>query len=137
MIERYSLPRMTAVWSEENRFRKMLDVEIFACEALTKLGKIPKSSLFQIQKRARFDIDRIKEIEKETNHDVIAFIKNLSENIGEDAKYVHMGLTSSDVLDTALSVQMQEACDILIEDVNRVLRILRGKARRHKRTLMI
>ena len=137
MIERYSLPRMSDIWSEENRFKKMLDVELFACEALTKLGKIPKNSLFQIQKRARFDVDRIKEIEAETNHDVIAFLKNLSENIGEDAKYVHMGLTSSDVLDTALSVQMQEACDILIDDVRKLMRILRGKARRHKKTLMI
>src|SRR3989338_6773268 len=137
MIERYSLPKMSAIWSEENRFRKMLDVELFACEALAKLGKIPKSSLFQIQKRARFSVDRIKEIEKETNHDVIAFIRNLSENIGEDAKYIHMGLTSSDVLDTALSVQMREACDILIDDIKKLLRILREKARRHKRTIMI
>lgn len=136
MIERYSLPRMSAIWSEESRFKKMLDVELFACEALTKIGRIPKSSLFQIQKRARFDIDRIKEIEKETGHDVIAFIKNLSENIGDDARYVHMGLTSSDVLDAALSVQMQQACDILIDDAKRLLRILRGKARRYKRTLM-
>src|SRR3990167_6506115 len=110
MIARYSLPRMSAIWSEENRFRKMLDVELYACEALAKLGKIPKASLFQIQKRACFDIERIKEIEKETNHDVIAFIRNLSEYIGEDSRYVHMGLTSSDVLDTALSIQMQEAC---------------------------
>ncbi|MDP3804056.1 MAG: lyase family protein, partial [Candidatus Omnitrophota bacterium] len=130
MIERYSLPRMSAIWSEANRFKKMLDVEIFACEALAKLGVIPKSSLFQIQKRARFDCNRIKEIERETNHDVIAFIKNLSENIGEDAKYIHMGLTSSDVLDTALSVQMQEASDILIDDVKKLLRILARKARR-------
>ncbi len=128
---------MSAIWSEANRFAKMLDVELFACEALTKLGKIPKASLFQIQKRARFDVERIKEIESQTNHDVIAFLKNLSENIGEDAKYVHMGLTSSDVLDTALSVQMQEACDILIDDVKKLLRILRRKARRHKKTLMI
>src|SRR3989338_4903267 len=137
MIERYSLPRMSAIWSEENRFKKMLDVEIHACEALAKLGKIPKASLFQIQKRARFDVNRIKEIEKETNHDVIAFLKNLSENIGEDAKYVHMGLTSSDVLDTALSVQMREACDILIDDAKKLMRILARKSRRHKRTLMI
>ena len=112
MIPRYSLPRMAAVWTDESRFRKMLDVEIFACEALAKLGKIPKASLFQIQKRARFDVERIKEIEAETNHDVIAFIKNVSEYVGDDAKYIHMGLTSSDVLDTALSAQMQQACDI-------------------------
>ena len=137
MIPRYSLPQMTAIWSEENRFRKMLDVEIFACEALAKLGKIPKSALFQIQKRARFDVNRIKEIEAQTNHDVIAFIKNVSEYIGEDAKYVHMGLTSSDVLDTALSAQMQGACDILIDDVQKLMRIIRGKARRHKKTIMI
>lgn len=137
MIERYSLPRMSAIWSDEHRFHKMLDVELFACEALTKLGKIPKASLFQIQKRARFDVERIKEIELQTNHDVIAFLKNLSESIGEDAKYIHMGLTSSDVLDTALSVQMQGACDILIDDVKKVMRILRSKAKRYKRTLMM
>ena len=137
MIPRYSLPRMSGVWSEENRFRKMLDVELYACEALAKIKKIPKPALFQIQKRARFDVDKIKEIEKETNHDVIAFIRNVSEYVGEDAKYIHKGLTSSDVLDTALAVQMQEACDILIDDVKKLLRILRGKARRHKKTLMI
>ena len=136
MIQRYSLPRMSAIWSDENRFRKMLDVELFACEALAKLGKIPKSSLFQIQKKARFNVERIREIELATNHDVIAFIKNVSEYIGEDAKYVHMGLTSSDVLDTALSVQMREACDILIEDMRKLLKILARKARLHKRTLM-
>lgn len=128
---------MTAIWSEENRFRKMLDVELFACEALAKLGRIPKASLFQIQKRARFDVERIKDIEAQTNHDVIAFLKNLAENIGEDAKYVHMGLTSSDVLDTALSAQMREACGIIIDDVKKLMRILRGKAKRHKKTLMI
>lgn len=137
MIQRYSLPGMTAIWSEENRFRKMLDVEIFACEALAKLGRIPRASLAQIQKRARFNVDRIKDIEASTNHDVIAFIKCVSEYVGEDAKYIHMGLTSSDVLDTGLSVQMREACDILIEDVKKLMRILRGKAVRHKMTLMI
>jgi adenylosuccinate lyase len=127
---------MSAIWSDENRFKKMLEVELFACEALARLGRIPRQSLFQIQKKARFDIERIREIERETNHDVIAFLKNLSENIGEDAKYIHMGLTSSDVLDTALSVQMQEACDILIDDTKKLLRILARKARLHKKTLM-
>ncbi|MDP3730282.1 MAG: adenylosuccinate lyase [Candidatus Omnitrophota bacterium] len=137
MIPRYSLPRMSSVWSEENRFRKMLDVEIYACEALAKLGKIPKASLSQIQRKARFDVERIKEIELQTNHDVIAFIKNVSEYVGPDARFIHMGLTSSDVLDTALAAQMQEACDILIDDTKRLLKVLRQKARRHKRTLMI
>ncbi len=137
MIPRYSLPRMTAIWTEENKFRKMLDVELRACEALARLGKIPKNALLQIQKRARFDVERIREIESQTNHDVIAFIKNLSENIGEDAKYVHMGLTSSDVLDTALSIQMREACDILIDDVKKLTRIIRSKAKRYKKSVMI
>ena len=137
MITRYSLPGMSGLWSEENRFRKMLDIELYACEALAKLGKIPKASLAQIQKRARFDVERIKEIESETNHDVIAFIKNISEYVGDDAKFIHMGLTSSDLLDTALAVLMRDSCDILIEDVKKLLKILRQKARRHKRTLMI
>jgi adenylosuccinate lyase len=128
---------MSAIWSDESRFRKMLDVEIYACEALAKLGKIPKSSLFQIQKRARFNVERIRQIEAETNHDVIAFIKNVSEYVGEDAKYIHMGLTSSDVLDTALSAQMQDACDIIIDDVKKLMSIMRRKARRHKKTVMI
>jgi len=128
---------MTAIWGEENRFRKMLDVEIHACEALAKLGRIPKASLSEIRKRAKFNVDRIKEIEAVTNHDVIAFIKCVSEYVGEDAKYIHMGLTSSDVLDTALSAQMQEACDILIDDVEKLMRILRGKATRYKKTIMI
>jgi adenylosuccinate lyase len=128
---------MSGIWSDENRFRKMLDVELYACEALARQGKIPKSSLANIKKRADFNVDRIREIEKVTNHDVIAFIKNVSEYIGEDAKYVHMGLTSSDVLDTALSAIMQEACDILISDVKKVLAALKTKARKHKTTLMI
>ncbi len=128
---------MSGVWSEESRFREMLDVEIYTCEALTKLGKIPKNSLLQIQRKARFNVERIKEIELQTNHDVIAFIKNISEYVGDDAKFIHMGLTSSDVLDTALAAQMQDACDILIDDTKKLLRILRQKARRHKRTLMI
>ncbi len=137
MIARYSLPRMSAIWSEENRFRKMLDVEIFACQAQARLGRIPKAALLEIEKRARFSVERIKEIEAQTNHDVIAFIKNVSEHVGEDARFFHMGLTSSDVLDTALSIQMQQACDILIDDVKKLMTMLARKARRHKKTLMM
>ncbi|MFC1590347.1 adenylosuccinate lyase [Candidatus Omnitrophota bacterium] len=137
MIERYSLPRMSSIWSEENKFDKMLKIEIFACEAQAKLGKIPRHALFQIQKKARFNIDRIKEIEAKTHHDIIAFIQNLSEYIGADAKFVHLGLTSSDCLDTALAVQMREACDILLYDIKKLLSILKQKARRHKTTLMM
>ena len=137
MITRYSMPKMTAIWSEENRFAKMLDVELFACEAQAKLGKIPARALNEIQKRARFSVDRIKELEEKTNHDVIAFLQNISEHVGDDAKYIHMGLTSSDVLDTALSVQMREASDILIDDIKRVLIALKRKARQYKITPMI
>ena len=137
MIERYTLPRMKNVWSEENRFRKMTEVEVLACEAMAKYRIIPKKSYSNIKKRAKFSVKRIAELERETNHDVVAFIMNLSENIGEDAKYLHMGLTSSDVLDTSLSVMMCEAADIIMEDLERLLTVLRRKARKYKYTVMI
>jgi len=137
MILRYSLPKMSGIWTEENKFRVMLDVEIAACEAMSKLGKVPKEALQSIKSKAKFDIDRIKEIEKATNHDVVAFIANLAENIGEDSKYVHMGLTSNDVLDTSLSVMMRQAVDLLIEDVKKLLKALKKKARRYKNTPMM
>ncbi|MFH1995906.1 MAG: adenylosuccinate lyase [Candidatus Omnitrophota bacterium] len=137
MIERYTLPRMASVWSEESKFEAMMNVEILACEAMVKLGKVPKHALFQIKKKARFDVDRIHEIEEKTHHDVISFIQCLAENIGDDAKYLHVGLTSSDCLDTALAVQMQRACDILIEDIKKLILILKQKARRYKYTLMM
>lgn len=137
MIQRYTLPRMASIWTEENRFGNMLKVEILACEALSKLKIIPKQDLFQIRKKAKFSIDRINEIEKKTNHDVVAFINNVSENIGAASKYFHYGLTSSDVLDTSLSLMMCEAASILIEDVKRLLIILRRKARLYKKTVMV
>ncbi|MBN1526158.1 MAG: adenylosuccinate lyase [Candidatus Omnitrophica bacterium] len=137
MIPRYSLPEMSALWSDKNRFQKMLDVEIAACEAMAKLGGVPKRALAKIKRKAAFNVGRIAKIEKITNHDVIAFIKNLSEHIGPDAKYVHMGLTSSDVLDTGLSIQLREACDLLIEDVKRLMDVLKKKARQHRRTVMM
>lgn len=137
MIPRYTRPEMERIWQEENKFQKMLEVELLATEALSKLGKVPKASLNNIKRLAKFDVDRIKEIEKDTNHDVVAFILNLSENIGEDAKYIHMGLTSSDVLDTALSCQMKEAADMLIEDLKKLLAALKGKAKKYKFTPMI
>lgn len=137
MIKRYTLPQMARVWSEENKFEKMLKIEILSCEALSKLKIIPKEALFQIKKKARFDIERIKEIEKKTNHDVVSFVMNLSENVGEAAMYIHFGLTSSDVLDTALSLMMREAMDILISDMENLLRALRIKARKYKNTVMI
>ncbi len=137
MIERYTLPGMSRIWEDKNRFRRMLDVEIMACEAFAKRKLIPKSALSEIKRRARFDVDRIKEIEKETKHDVIAFIKAVSENVGPAAKYIHMGLTSSDVLDTGLSLQMRDAADILLEDLRRFLIALAKKAKKYKMTLCV
>lgn len=137
MIARYTLPKMARIWQEENKFKKMLQIEILACEALAQLGLIPKDALKTIKKRAHINVERIKEIEEKTRHDVVAFIVNISEYVGEDAKYIHMGLTSSDVLDTALSCMMQEAADILINDLKVLARSLRIKARKHKRVVMM
>lgn len=137
MIDRYTRPEMAKIWTDENRFKKMLDVELFACEAFAEEGIVPKSALENIKKNAAFNVKRIAEIEAKTNHDVVAFIKNISENIGEDAKYLHFGLTSSDILDTALSVQMCEAMDILIKDVEALKSALKEKALKHKKTPMM
>lgn len=137
MIDRYILPKMHKVWSEENKFQKMKEVEILACEAMAKYGLIPKKAYYKIRRKAKFDIERINEIEKETHHDVVAFLVNLSENIGEEAKYLHMGLTSSDILDTVLSVTMCEAAEIIIEDLNQLAYALNQKAKRYKYTVMI
>ncbi|MFH1791109.1 MAG: adenylosuccinate lyase [Candidatus Omnitrophota bacterium] len=137
MISRYSLPGMVKIWTEENKFRKMLDVEILACEAFSRLKVVPKKAVSDIRKKARIDIDRIKAIEKETNHDIVAFVKSITEQVGEPAKYLHYGLTSSDVLDTGLSVMMAEAMDILIEDAKVLMKALKKKALRYKNTVMI
>ncbi|MBU4377073.1 MAG: adenylosuccinate lyase [Candidatus Omnitrophica bacterium] len=137
MIQRYSLPKMRGIWSEENRIRKMAEIELIACEAMAKYGIIPKKAYSNIKDNLKFDVERIKEIEKETNHNVVAFIINLSENIGEDAKYLHKGLTSSDVLDTSLSVMMVEAADIIIDDLNKLCGMFKRKARKYKHTPMM
>jgi adenylosuccinate lyase len=128
---------MKKVWSEANRFRKMRDVEVLASEAMAKYGLIPKKAYSKIRRGAKFSVERIKEIEKQTNHDVVAFLVNLSENIGEDAKYLHMGLTSSDILDTSLSVMMCEAADIIIEGLKKLAFVLKRKARKYRDTPMI
>ncbi len=137
MIERYTRPEMAKIWTDENRFRKMLEVEILACEAFAEQGLIPAKAVKVIREKADIDVRRIKEIEEKTHHDVVAFIKNVSENVGEEAKYFHFGLTSSDVLDTALSVMMCEAMGILIKDAERLMEALREKALRYKMTPMI
>ncbi len=128
---------MVSIWSPENRFQKWLDVEILACEALALEGKIPRSALQNIKEKAAFDISRIDEIEKTVKHDVIAFLTSVSEKVGEDARFIHMGLTSSDVLDTSLAVLLKEAIELIIADVDRLLASLREKAFQHKDTLMI
>jgi adenylosuccinate lyase len=137
MIKRYSLPKMSGIWHEENKFKKMLLVEVACCEAFARLGLMPKEALTIIKKNAKFDVERIKEIEKKTNHDVVAFLVNLSEYIGDEAKYIHMGMTSSDVLDTSLSIMMRDAADIILNDLRLLLRALRDKARRFRNSVMI
>lgn len=132
MIERYSLPKMAKVWSEEHKFDLMLAVELAVCEAWQKLGKIPKKSLIAIKSKAKINIEKIKEIEEKTKHDVVAFVNNLSESLGSDAKYIHMGLTSNDVLDTTLALQMNDAMVILIEDTERLLSALGRTAKKYK-----
>lgn len=137
MIERYTLQNMKNVWSEETKFSKMLEIELFICEAWNKLGKIPDNSLLNIKSKAKFNIERIKEIEKVTNHDVIAFVTNVSENIGDDGRFIHMGATSSDILDTALALQMRDAVDILIDDLLKLKDALKEKAIKYKNLLTI
>ena len=128
---------MSAVWSPENRYRTWLDIEVLACEAMARLGVIPKKSLENIKKRAAFDIDRIDEIEKTTRHDVIAFLTAVTEKVGPDGRYIHMGLTSSDILDTSLAVLLKEAADLLLQDLDQILETLKAKAFAHKDTVMI
>jgi adenylosuccinate lyase len=137
MIPRYSRKEMEAIWSAQNRFQKWLDIEILACEALAKRGDIPREALRTIKAKARFDIDRIDEIERTVKHDVIAFLTSVAEFVGPDSRFIHMGLTSSDILDTSLAVLLKEASEILLADIDKLLGVLKKKAIRHKLTLMI
>lgn len=137
MIPRYSREKMTAIWSQENKYQKWLDVEVAACEAMVKLGKVPAEAVKNIKAKAVINIARIDEIEKITKHDVIAFVSSLTEVIGEDGRFIHMGLTSSDVLDTSLAIQLKEAAGILLDDVDQLLAVLKRRALEHKNTLMI
>jgi adenylosuccinate lyase len=133
MIRRYSREAMRAIWTDENKFRIWLDIEILACEA----RRIPGRDLATIKRRAKFDVKRIQEIEKVTNHDVIAFLTCVAENVGPASRYIHEGLTSSDVVDTALAVQMTQAADILIEDLKHLRRVIARKAKKYKLVPMI
>jgi len=137
MIERYTREEMGSIWTEENRFRAWLEVEILACEAWAELGDIPKEDVALIRKNASFDVNRIKEIEEETRHDVVAFTRAVSETLGEERKWVHYGLTSTDVVDTALSYLLKQANDILQKDIERFINILAEKAKEHKHTVMM
>ncbi|HOD12782.1 MAG TPA: adenylosuccinate lyase [Candidatus Omnitrophota bacterium] len=137
MIERYTLSKMGNVWSEKRKLNIMLKIEILACEAMAKLKMIPKDSLENIKKKAAYDLEEVKRIEERTKHDVVAFIVNVGQNIGADARYLHMGLTSSDLLDTSLSVQCVEACDILLDDIDKMLKVLKKQAKAYKDTACV
>ncbi|UCD83912.1 MAG: adenylosuccinate lyase [Deltaproteobacteria bacterium] len=137
MIERYSRKQMLKIWEPESKFSRWLEIELLVCEAWARLGQIPRRSLATIKGKARFDLKRIDELEVELKHDVIAFLTAVAENVGEDARYIHIGLTSSDLLDTALALQLKEAAEIIESDLSGLLRVLKRKARKYKKTLMI
>ena len=137
MIERYTLPELGAVWSEDHKFQKWLDVELAVCEVHAEMGTIPREALEQIKSRAKFSVARINEIERTTNHDVIAFTTNLAEEIGEAARFVHFGLTSSDVVDTANALLLRDACEILLNKIDSLLVVLKRRAFEFKNTPQI
>lgn len=128
MIERYTRERMARVWTDRNKYQKWLDIEVLICEAYTQLNVIPAEDMKNIKEKARFDVARVLEIEERTRHDVVAFIENVAEYVGPSSKYVHMGVTSSDILDTAFACQLVEAADILIEDIAALMEVLKEKA---------
>lgn len=137
MIPRYSRPDMTAIWEPETRFQIWLEIEAHACDAMAELGVVPKDAAKAIWERGAFEIDRIDEIERETKHDVIAFLTNVAEHVGDEARFLHQGMTSSDVLDTCLAVQLTRAADILIADLDALLATLQKRAEEHKYTVTI
>jgi adenylosuccinate lyase len=134
MIERYSRPRMKAIWERENYFRIQLDIEAYACEAQARLGVIPESAARAVRERGAFDLKRLAEIERETRHETIAFLTNVAEQVGPEARFLHQGMTSSDVLDTCLAVQLMQAADLLLDDLDQVLAALKRRAYEHKYT---
>jgi len=137
VIDRYSRPRIRQLWSDERKFQIWLEIETLACEAMAELGQIPKEDAAEIRKKARFSVPEIAEIEKRTNHDVIAFLENVAASVGPAARWMHQGLTSSDILDTTLAVQLSDACSILAEDLAALRSAIAEKARRYKTTPMI
>jgi len=137
MISRYTRPEMGRIWSEENSFQKWLDVEILAAEGLARMGRVPKAAISRIRKKARLDVKRIRAIEAEVKHETIAFLSAVAETIGDDARHLHVGMTSSDVMDTALAIQFKEASALLEQDIKDLLTVLRRQARKYKWTVMI
>jgi adenylosuccinate lyase len=137
MIDRYTRPAMGRIWEAENRFAKWLQVEIAACEAMAEEGLIPPESLENIRKKAHFSVDRVLQIEEETKHDVIAFLTNVAEYVGPDSRFIHMGLTSSDILDTSFALLLREAMTMIIDDVKEFLAVIKERAFEHKHTVMI
>ncbi len=137
MIDRYTLPEMGTIWTERAKFQSWLDVELAACEANLKLGKIPGNAMKEIREKAEFSPERILEIEAEVRHDVIAFLTNLNENIGDSGRFIHVGMTSSDVLDTGLALQLKASVKLLIKEIKNLQDIIREKASEHKTTVMI
>ena len=134
MIPRYSRPEMTKIWEPENKFRIWFEIEAHACDAQANLGTIPEAAAKRVWERGKFDVERIDEIEAEVKHDVIAFLTNLAEYVGPEARFVHQGMTSSDVLDTCLSVQLCQAADIIANDLDQLLEALKKQALKHKFT---
>src|SRR5439155_4930042 len=137
VIDRYSRPEMRRIWSDERKFEIWLEIEVLACEAMAELGQIPKRDATEIRKHARFSIPEILEIEKRTNHDVIAFLENVADSVGPAARWIHQGLTSSDILDTTLAVQLTESSGLLLADLNELRSTIAKQARRFKGTPMI
>jgi adenylosuccinate lyase len=137
VIDRYSRPEMSKIWSDQRKFEIWLEIEVLACEAMAELRQIPKEEATEIRKRARFSIPKILEIEKRTDHDVIAFLENVAESVGPASRWIHQGLTSSDILDTTLAVQLNESCQILLDDLEALRSVIADQARRYKMTPMI
>jgi adenylosuccinate lyase len=137
MIDRYSRPEMARIWSEQNQFQKWLAVEILAAEAWARLGRVPVEAVHRVKKKARFDVARIREIEREVRHEMIAFLSCLAESLGDDARFIHVGMTSSDVMDTALALQLKEASSLLIKDIQAFMKVLRRQALKYKKVPMI
>jgi adenylosuccinate lyase len=137
MIRRYTRPAMDKIWNEENKYRIWLEIEILACEAQADLGVIPQEAVKAIREKARFYIPRIEDIEREVKHDVIAFLTNVGEYVGPEARFIHLGMTSSDVLDTCLGVQMKQSGDLLLEDLQALAAVLARRAKEFKTTVMV